>query len=89
MKHRTVKTTAEYYNAIPTRFKVQAKVVLESWARDFIAESNEMEFSEYINHLVPHFYECWRIIINAQIAKSLFITAIQKVAPDYNVEQIA
>lgn len=89
MKHRTVKTTAEYYNAIPTRFKVQAKAVTESWAKDFLAEDNELSFAEYINQLVPHFYECWRIIINGQIAKSLFIAAIQKVDPSYNVEKLA
>lgn len=89
MKHRTVKTTAEYYNAIPRRFKIQAKEVLEAWAKDFLAEENELSFAEYINQLVPHFYECWRIIINGQIAKNLFITAIQKVDPSYNVEQLA
>lgn len=89
MKHRTVTTTAEYYNAIPTRFKVQAKEVTEAWAKDFLAEGNTLSFNEFLVELVPHFYECWRIIINRQIAKSLFIAAIQKVAPDYNVEQLS
>lgn len=89
MKHRKVETTSEYYNAIPTRFKLQAKIVLEQWAKDFIAPDNEMSFAEFINQIVPHFYECWRIIINAQIAKNLFIAAIQKVDPTYNVERLA
>lgn len=69
MKHRKVETTSEYYNAIPTRFKLQAKIVLEQWAKDFIAPDNEMSFAEFINQIVPHFYECWRIIINAQAKK--------------------
>lgn len=89
MKHRKVETTSEYYNAIPTRFKLQAKVVLEQWAKDFVAPDNELSFAEFINQIVPHFYECWRIIINAQIAKNLFIAAIQKVEPTYNVETLA
>lgn len=89
MKHRKVETTSEYYNAIPTRFKLQAKVVLEQWAKDFVAPDNKLSFSDFIDQIVPHFYECWRIIINAQIAKNLFIAAIQKVEPTYNVETLA
>ncbi len=89
MKHRKVETTSEYYNAIPTRFKLQAKIVLEQWAKDFVAPDNKLSFSEFIDQIVPHFYECWRIIINAQIAKNLFIAAIQKVEPTYNVETLA
>ncbi len=88
MKHRTVTTTAEYYNDIPGRFKAQAKEVLQAWAKDFVAEDNVMSFDQYLTEIVPHFYECWRIIINRQIARSLFIAAIQKVAPDYNLESV-
>ena len=89
MKHRTVTTTAEYYNAIPTRFKNQAKEVLQAWAKEFLEPENEATFDQFLIEIVPHFYECWRIIINGQIAKSLFIAAIQKVDPTYNVETLA
>lgn len=89
MKHRKVETTSEYHSAIPGRFKAQAKEVLQAWAKDFVAEGNVMSFDQYLTEIVPHFYECWRIIINRQIAKNLFIAAIQKVAPDYNLESLA
>lgn len=89
MKHRTVNTSAEYYSAIPTRFKLQAKIVLERWAKEFLDDSNSSSFDEFVVEIVPHFYECWRININRQVAKSLFISAIQKVDPNFNVEHLA
>lgn len=85
MKHRSVSTTSEYYNAIPRKFKEAAKVVLAAWAKDYL-ENDKLSFDDFVNELVPHFYECWRIILTRQVARSLFIAAIQKIEPAFTPE---